>query len=388
MWSRLFPLVSEISLLAFTVFPNPALAQHQTIHCENTPLNGIHNFTLEAIWEQAAEDSEFLLASLTDAAFDPSGNICIVDISQKNLQIFDPLGNWLRTLGREGEGPGEFSDARKIFFDDGRYGVLQAFPAAIVWLNADGSPSSKVTLSGHNPENKTFISVGHAVQAGGDIFGWISQTLYTGDEPEYDSWVARVNPDGTTDSVIYSPPDQPSARVDNGIDEGKVYDIWMWRWACDGQGGVWVAPERDRYVLQHWNAAGEMVLEVDRPYKPVRRNEQGKASIVVWFRRRGWRTEQIHVGKTAPVFSKIRLADDGNLWLRLDLGGSEPDSDLVRIYDVFNPTGEYLKQMRLFSSLDTDGLVMLNDETALILSTDPEKEEQVLSLLKMITAPE
>ena len=107
--------------------------------------------TLEQVWEQPAEDSDFLLASLTDAAFDPSGNICIVDFRQKNLHIFDPQGNWLHTYGREGEGPGEFRDARKLFFDGDRYGVLQGYPAAIVWLNADGSASTKISISGHDP---------------------------------------------------------------------------------------------------------------------------------------------------------------------------------------------------------------------------------------------
>ena len=63
---------------------------------------------------------------------------------QKNLVILDPQGQWISTLGGEGEGPGEIRDARKVFLDGDRYGLLQSYPAAIVWLNSDGSPSQKI----------------------------------------------------------------------------------------------------------------------------------------------------------------------------------------------------------------------------------------------------
>jgi len=365
---------------------SPTQAGPQRVNCGGIPGEGVLDLDLETVWEQPAESEDFLLAGMTHAACDEQGNICVVDFQQRDLKIFDPQGNWLRTLGREGEGPGESEDARMVFFAGDRYGLLQAFPAAIVWLNADGTPGGKVAIGGHDPENMVFISAAHAVQTPGGIYAWISRTRYADGESETQSWIAGVAADGSLGPVLYDEPDQPSARVDGGIDEGRVYDIWLRRWTGDDRGGLWVAPERDRYLLQHWNAAGELVLQVEREYEPRVRNEEGRQGILDWFVRRGWNLDQIRVGRTAPVVRELRLGDDGNLWVGLDLGGPDADSDLIRIFDVISPAGEYLRQIRLHSDLEPGSSAMLDDHRRLTLSTDPQDGETMLVLQQVTPA--
>ena len=43
-----------------------------------------------------------------DVGVDPSGNIYVVDARNFRVQVFDPSGAFLRTIGRQGQGPGEF----------------------------------------------------------------------------------------------------------------------------------------------------------------------------------------------------------------------------------------------------------------------------------------
>ncbi len=358
----------------------PVPAKPPRVRCPELPNEGILNLNFETIWEQPAETEDYLLAFMGDAAYDHWGNICIVDFQQKNLVILDPQGNWLRTLGREGEGPGEMQDARKLFFDGDRYGLLQGYPAAIVWLNADGSPGEKVRFGSHDPSAMTFVAVAEAVQSGQDIYGWVNQTHYSESGNETNSWIKKIEPDGSLGPILYFPPDGPDAREGDGINEGRVYDIWLHRWIGDGQGGIWVAPERDQFVLQHWNAQGDLILEVSRDYKPVVRNEEGINHITVWFRRRGWTDPQIHVGKTAPVVNRLRIGEHGNLWVGLAQGGRTSDSDLVGVYDVISPAGEYLQQVRFHSSLDHGSWIMLDDHTALFMATDLEDDEPVITL--------
>lgn len=384
MSQRICPSFFSVFTLILVLAGTSVSAEPVHIPCGPAPLHGTHDQTLTTVWQQPAEDQDFLIASISDAAFDREGNICLVDFRQKNVQVFAPDGTWLRTMGREGEGPGEFRDARSLFFDGDRYGVLQGFPAAIVWLNADGSPSDRVTVGGSDPEQQIFVSVAHAVQVGSDIYGWTNRATFVDGERNFATRIARIAPDGTLGPTLYTEPDSPSARTDDGIDEGKVYDIWLGRWTSDGAGGVWVAPERDRFVLQHWDASGNLVLEVTRDYEPVVRNEAGQDAIRVWFQRRGWTLDQIQVGRTAPVVAGLRRGDDGNLWVRLAQGGRDPESDLFAVYDVISPAGEYLEQLRWHSDLDVDSRHLLNDTTALVLATDSEDEEQILALQAVV----
>ena len=383
-----FNAAREMAGLMATLLVATAYAGPLTIDLGSKAAKGHRDVVFTTVWSRPAEDEDFLLARVTDAAIDGDGNICVVDYQQKDLKIFDGEGNWLRTLGGEGEGPGECSDARRLFLaPDGNYGILQAFPACIVWLQANGDPAGKVRLKDVEAEPQAMYAAAHAVQAGQDIYAWVRRAVFDGGEPEELEWIAKVATDGQLGSALYQPPEQASARTEHGIDEGRVYDIWMRRWTPDGQGGLWVAPERDRYLLQHWNAAGELVLECRRDYEPVKRNEEARADIITWFLRRGWSTEQIEVGRTAPVFNALRLGDDGNLWASLDQGGHDPTGDLILVFDVINPDGRWLEQLHLRGEAADQGTRLLDDHTILILAEDPDTVDELILSLQRAAAP-
>ena len=71
-------------------------------------------------------------------------------------------------------------------------------------------------------------------------------------------------------------------------------------------------------------------------------------------------------------------------WVRLDQGGNSSNSDLIGVYDVISQTGQYLEQVRFHSSLEMDGRQMLDDMTALVLATDPDDDEQIITLQKAV----
>ena len=64
-----------------------------------------------------------------DIHADPHGNIYIDDMSNGRIQVFDPKGIFLRTIGRPGQGPGEFENPTLIRFGgrEGRLHVMDRF---------------------------------------------------------------------------------------------------------------------------------------------------------------------------------------------------------------------------------------------------------------------
>jgi hypothetical protein len=64
-----------------------------------------------------------------DIHADPQGNIYVDDMSNGRVQVFDPKGAFLRTIGRPGQGPGEFEYPTLIRFGgrDGRLHVMDRF---------------------------------------------------------------------------------------------------------------------------------------------------------------------------------------------------------------------------------------------------------------------
>lgn len=54
------------------------------------------------------DDNNYLFYRVRDINVDNRGNIYVVDMSNYRVQKFDRNGNYLQTIGRYGQGPGEF----------------------------------------------------------------------------------------------------------------------------------------------------------------------------------------------------------------------------------------------------------------------------------------
>ncbi len=53
-------------------------------------------------------DSNYVFGVIIEACFTPAGDIAILDGQKANVAMFTPAGEFIRTIGRDGSGPGEF----------------------------------------------------------------------------------------------------------------------------------------------------------------------------------------------------------------------------------------------------------------------------------------
>lgn len=51
---------------------------------------------------------------IIDAAFDGAGNLYLLDIDAVTVVVVDPQGDFVRTIGQSGNGPGEFDFPRHL----------------------------------------------------------------------------------------------------------------------------------------------------------------------------------------------------------------------------------------------------------------------------------
>lgn len=94
----------------------------------------------------AGEDWE-TFGRIAKVSFDASGNLHIFDTGAKRIVVLDRDGKLLRTIGREGQGPGEFSYPNAFaIMPDGRV-VVHDFPASLHIFDGDGEFLEVVTAS-------------------------------------------------------------------------------------------------------------------------------------------------------------------------------------------------------------------------------------------------
>jgi hypothetical protein len=63
------------------------------------------------------DDENLAFSSPADMAVDGSGSLYILDSGNQRIQVFGPDGKYIRTIGRKGQGPGEFESLNSIAVD-------------------------------------------------------------------------------------------------------------------------------------------------------------------------------------------------------------------------------------------------------------------------------
>jgi hypothetical protein len=62
-------------------------------------------------------DGNYMFGGSIEATADKMGNMYVLDWAQKRIQKYDPSGKYLLTIGRKGQGPGEFGNIWMMRFD-------------------------------------------------------------------------------------------------------------------------------------------------------------------------------------------------------------------------------------------------------------------------------
>ncbi len=99
-------------------------------------------------WRVAGGDeADVLFGPINDIARNDAGVSFLLDSQVATVHVISPDGEYLRSIGREGEGPGEFRWASDIvLLGDGTVCVLQVMPARAVMLTPEGKAIGDLPL--------------------------------------------------------------------------------------------------------------------------------------------------------------------------------------------------------------------------------------------------
>lgn len=328
-------------------------------HLENGPhpTQTIRNWHLKEEWRAGPEGGEFLFGRIGDVEVDSVGHTYLLDYQQQATYVFDPTGKFMHTRGRKGEGPGETTMASRLLVDGNRLGLLNRFPAEIVWLDSSGDPAGTLTpVMPDTPE--AILGAWFGRLRHGRTYLALTESSFTEGGVRNVNHIGECNPDGmvTNVSVTFGDDVYTHGFQDDIVDESQYFNPMEGRWDVDRHGRTWLALKRDSYLLEVRDPNGAVILTTTREFQTPLRSAQHVQKIRTALENRWGNTDSpIVVGDSSPCINKLWIMENpwgDEVWIESAASHHDlPPGVMVR-YDLFNLDGSFTHQVDIVGDGD------------------------------------
>jgi hypothetical protein len=307
-----------------------------------------------------------------DSLADENGNVYLLDNQLGQVEVFDPDGEHLQTLSRQGDGPGEVRNPIAMtFMDDGTLGLVELFPAKVEKLTTTGEPAGSMTFTiGEGAQTGFTVSVLCRNRAGVLMLAGMrgtpsdagqSRNLYVASYDQTGKERARYIETNTV--LAFNPP--------TFVEKDLLPAFWF---GCTvgPDGRVYLATTRDSYTIHVYSPDGALERIIERDFEIRKRDDRDRrrmqAMVDAWYS-----GVPVEVACTfddyEPVISELVVTDDGTLWVQHHRSGHDQPDGVLLTYDTFDAEGRWLQEVSIACEGDAayDGLRLLDGDRVLLV---------------------
>jgi len=290
------------------------------------------------------DDDNYVFYQVSNIDVDDQGNIYVLEGGNCRLQKFDRTGQYLQTIGKKGQGPGEFESPSRLFLDkENNIYVSEQRKRKIHMFNSKGEFVKSILLS----DTTTDFSV----TPDENIFGVASIRT----EEESKRCVVKMDPKGEIIKNIAQFAD--IKRVQRKGKEGmrmsfRIGHLYNQRlYFSPTVNNKHLYTHSSEYCLFQINFEGnlELIIKKEEPLHPISQKEKNKIYegfpdlIEKWPK--GVVKEAVQFPSHRPYFNGIATDDTGRIYVRRVKSVTYESEEAE--FDIFSQEGYYLYKIKL-----------------------------------------
>ena len=292
------------------------------------------------------EDPNYQFYNVAGIALDSERNIYVLDSGNHRVQKFDKNGDYLLTIGREGEGPGEFISLSDVFIDT-QDTLYLADRRMIQIFDSSGEYKDSITF-----ENSIYDFF---LDKDGNILTYIIRSDEEGSKKHLVKYDIKGN---IVDRIAeFSDVKAVQSRDGSGMrmtfKAYHQYNYWPYLFPFGKEHFIYAYPSD--YVLTAVDRAGKVSLKIEKnePPNPISTAEKDFIinRIEEAYERRGRKPPRDVVEASCqfpahrPFFYGMTVDDEGRVYIRRARSVLD-ESDLVE-FDIFSRKGYYIYKATL-----------------------------------------
>lgn len=296
---------------------------------------------------------EIILEMPTDLSFDAENNIYVCDFKANNVKVYNSFGKFVKIIGREGQGPGEFQNPLGLSIANKRLIVWDAGNMRLSVFTKDGKliKSNIISLARGLP---------HKIRSlpNGDIVIESIKTYYFDNKKPQESIIEIYSPDLERKRVVHKKEFwenkfvvEPVRSIVPQPFSSRVY------WDVSSDGKI-IIGYSNKYSIEIHDVKKVKISKFNHVFKPIkitnkRKNEYFNEMNLVYSD--GTRREappyirkNIRFPKFKPAFHNIIVDNDKNI---LVFRYREDSSKDLKYFDAFNPKGKFIANIQILGEI-------------------------------------
>jgi len=296
-------------------------------------------------------DAHYLFYRVSDIQVDADGNIYVLDSGNHRLQVFDKDGKYLRTIGKRGQGPGEFNTPKCLRLDDetGNIYVVDNMLRKIIIFEKEGKYIDK---------DIPLVELLNDFYLDSDRCIWGKFSL-----PGIDIiylFIKKLNLAGKVEKTFIEIPYPIQKIIISNTREGNTaflsaymvhhgYEDDLFISKIDNH--TFIYGHSKKYELVVVDRSGKTLFIIRRDESPIRITKKEKDRIKnqkIWnLRKQGHYVPEISIKfpEYMPYFYSIITDNKGRIYVRKNPVSRESNTN--HEYDVFNKEGRYIYKIHL-----------------------------------------
>lgn len=319
-----------------------------------SPADGTTSLQPRELWRIGGEtdDEDEIFGIISRARVDADGNLYLLDSQLSEIKVFDPDGNFLRSIGREGEGPGEFRGAQDMFFlPDGNLAVLQVFPGRLVGLTPEGEPVDDHPLPSAGEGGFVLLFAGGGV-VGDKLALSIGVNHFESGVFDQERSVVVIDDAGEIVTKLYS--EKRGLNMSAPVFKESTWNSFDRVWT--------VGSDHRAYIPTSWSEYRIMVCDengttrfIERAYEARKRSAAEKerwSKLYNEFTKNQVPGSHWEIEDNERDVMQIFAREDGSLWVLSSQGVFDRPDGSMGVFDVFDPQGHFVRQVTLMGDAD------------------------------------
>lgn len=297
------------------------------------PLYGNDVYTIKEDLKIGDEggDENFVFSFIYYLEVDNEKNIYVADTKEKHVKVFDSSGQFLRTIGRAGQGPGEFGSLEGIRINaHNELAITDSRQHRIHYYSLEGDFLRSISLEIFLEKiQRMFHRQSWHLYFDSKENCYIRAAIFDSKKVHYE--ILRFDNEANRITTIARTPEWNPFEGEDPDRPAKLFCRVM-------KNDYFLYGYPGSYELQIFDPEGKIIKIITREYKRVPFSAEEKEEMTKAY------GEDIEIPPYHPAFSYLRTDDEGQIFVRT---WEKPTSGEGFFYDVFDGEGKYIAHMPL-----------------------------------------